>query len=103
MISAIFAAALLAQATPAASAPTPSTPVVAPAPPGGTTVPGVTVNVAKGPKVNKEGLICHSEPVLGSRIPKKVCSTPAEAADRAQQDQMMLNHMQGNMGGNIYH
>jgi hypothetical protein len=99
MISAIFAAAILmAQSTPAAaSAPTPSTPVVAPA------APSATVNVAKGPKVNKDGLVCHTEPVLGSRIPKKVCMTPAEAADRAQQDQMMLNHMQGNEGGNIFH
>ena len=98
MISAIFAVAILmAQSTPAAAAPIPSTPVVAPA------APSATVNVAKGPKVNKDGLVCRSEPVLGSRIPKKVCMTPAEAADRAQQDQMMLNHMQGNEGGNIYH
>jgi hypothetical protein len=95
MISAIFAAAMLmAQSTPAAaSEPTPSTPAVAPA------APGADVNVAKGPKVNKDGLICHSEPVLGSRIPKKVCMTPAQAEDRAQQDRLMLDHMQGSQGG----
>jgi len=88
MIGATLAAiVLLAQAAPAAAAATPdaAAPVAAAAP-------------AKGPKVNKDGLVCHSEQVLGSRIPTRVCVTPQDAADRAQQDKMNLERMQGQMG-----
>ena len=77
MISAILAAALLmAETTPAAAAD-----AAAPA-------------VAKGPKVNKDGMVCHSEEILGTKFPKRVCMTPAQAEDRARQDQADLNHMQ---------
>jgi hypothetical protein len=97
MFSAILAATvLLAQAAPAAADPAPASVAAAPA-------PDAKVVVAQGPKVNRDGLICHTEPVLGSRIPKKVCFTPSQAADRAQQDQMMLNRMQGSQGGNGVH
>ena len=78
MFGAVFAFAIvLADATPAA----------APA-------PTKTASI----KVNKDGMVCHTEEVLGSRIPKKVCMTPAAAADRAAQDRQMLDHLQQNNG-----
>jgi hypothetical protein len=79
MISAVFAAALLlAQAAPAAGADAPK-PVAA---------------AAKAPKVNKDGLVCHTEEILGSRIPQRICFTPEEAAQRQQQDRQNIEHMQ---------
>ena len=79
MIAAIFTVALLlADTAPAAATP--------PAP------------TAAAPKVNKDGLVCHTQEVLGSRIPKKVCTTPEEAADRAAQDRRNIERMQGNTG-----
>ena len=82
MISAALALALLmADPTPDAGSP----PAAAPA---------ATPKV----KVNRDGMVCHTEEVLGSRIPKKVCMSPAEAEDRARQDQQNLNHMQSQNG-----
>ena len=83
MISAILAAAiLLAETTPAAAGSHPAaTPVAAP-----------------GPKVNKDGMICHTEEVLGSRIPTRVCMTPEQEAQRRQQDREMTEHMQSQNG-----
>ena len=84
MIGVLFAAAvLLAETTPAAA----DNPADA-APPAAVKAPPV--------KVNKDGKVCHTEEVLGSRIPKRVCFTPEEEADRAQQDRLNLQHMQGN-------
>jgi hypothetical protein len=83
MIAAIFTVAiLLADAAPAAASPPPD----------------AAASAAKGPKVNKDGLVCHNEEVLGSRIPRKVCMTPADAADRAQQDRRNVERMQGQQG-----
>jgi hypothetical protein len=89
MIGAVFTVAiLLADAAPAAAQ------TSAPAP---AAAPGSQVASAK-PKVNRDGMICHTEEILGSRIPKKVCMTPAEAEDRARQDQQNLQHMQSQNG-----
>ena len=82
MISVLFAAAiLLAETTPAAA--------------GAQAVAAPPAAAAPAQKVNKDGLVCHTEEIVGSRIPKKVCFTPEQAADRAQQDRENLDHMQG--------
>ena len=83
MITIIFAAAaLLAEVTPAAPPPA--------APPAAAATP-----VAKpDPRVNKLGLICRNEAVLGSRFPKKVCFTPADLAVRTQDDRADLDRAQ---------
>ncbi len=87
MIGVLFAAAvLLAETTPAAAGnPADATPPAAAKAP---------------PKVNKDGLICRTEEVLGSRIPKRVCFTPEEAAQRAQEDRTNVEHMQGQQNYN---
>ena len=86
MFSAVFAAVVLAQAAPAADAPRPADAQVAPAD-------------AKGPKVDKDGLVCHTEEVLGSRIPKRICYTPEAAAQRQQEDRRTIEHMQSRNSG----
>lgn len=86
MIGVVLSAALLlAQATPdaGASANMPAQPAATP---------------AKAPKVNRDGMICHTEEILGSRIPKKVCFTPEQAASREQQDRLNLEHQQSQNG-----
>ena len=91
MISAIFAAAILFAETTPAAAPAPVAPATA-AVDGATAAPGVT-------KAKRDSdLICHSEQVLGSRIPSRVCYTRAEQEDRAQQDKQNLQRMQSQFG-----
>ena len=41
-------------------------------------------------RVNKLGLICRNEAVLGSRFPKKVCFTPEALAERTREDRANL-------------
>jgi hypothetical protein len=91
MFSAILAAALLmAQSTPAAAAAASD-----PASPPAVAATGATTPV----KVKRsDDVICHSEEVLGTRFPKKVCYTRAEQEDRAQQDHDNLNRMQSGFG-----
>jgi hypothetical protein len=87
MIGAVFSAALLlAQAAPAAM------------PPAAAPAPVVTSTSAPAQKVNKDGLICHSEQILGTRIPKRVCFTPEEAEQRRLQDKANLERMQSQNG-----
>jgi hypothetical protein len=93
MLGALLALALLSSSDAPANtaAPTAAAPAAdAPAAPAAT---------AK-PKVNRDAVVCHTEEVLGSRISKKVCYTPAEAEDRARQDQRNLDHMQSGFGYN---
>jgi hypothetical protein len=86
MISVVVAAAiLLSDAAPAAA--TAPIPAVA-------TTPAAAPVSASGAKVDRDTVVCHMEPVLGSRIPTKVCTTKAQAEDRAQQQQMDLQRMQ---------
>ena len=77
----------MAETTPAVEA----APAAPPSPPRRDAHP---VKVAKAPKVNQDGMVCHSEEVLGSHLPKRVCYTPAEAEDRSQQDRQALSHVQ---------
>jgi len=90
MISAILALAMLMAETPPAAA-------------GGAPAPAATAAAATGAapvvKVKRDSdLICHSEQVLGSHIPTKVCYTRAEQEDRTQQDQRNLGRMQTQFG-----
>ena len=93
MISAIVALAMLMAEPP--SAPAAGAPAPAATPPAAATATGAAPVV----KVKRDSdMICHSEMVLGSHIPNKVCYTRAEQEDRKQQDQRNLNHMQSGFG-----
>lgn len=88
---------LLASASPAAAqgfgqvtfGTAPATPPAAETPPGGKDLSGVTVTGKKSTAVDlgAKEVVCHSEPVLGSMFPKKVCATKGELALRRQNDQ----------------
>jgi hypothetical protein len=93
MISAMFAASvLLLQAAPAAS----TAPAPALGPAGSSAVSPVTVTSKKqqAADLNPNETICHSEAVIGSLFPKKVCATRRELADRRQQDQQQAQDFQ---------
>ncbi|PZQ60634.1 MAG: hypothetical protein DI570_13820 [Phenylobacterium zucineum] len=45
-------------------------------------------------KVDKDGLVCRKETVLGSRMKTKICETPAQAAQRALDDRDMVEKAQ---------
>ena len=82
MISAIFAATILfMQAAPAATS--------GAAPAGSHAVSPLTVTGKKPQTVDLDPnqLICHSESVVGSLFPKKICATRRELAERRQQGQ----------------
>ena len=90
MISAIVALAMLMAEPP----PAPATGAPAPA-----ATPPAAAAAAPVVKVKRDSdMICHSEMVLGSHIPNRVCYTRAEQEDRKQQDQRNLNHMQSGFG-----
>jgi len=80
MFSALLSAiALFYQAAPAA---TPA------APDPGHAVSGVTVTAKKAVSDEQVAntVICHDEPVLGSRFPKKVCATNRALGERKADD-----------------
>jgi len=79
MIAITFAAALLLTDA-AAQAVTPA-PVAASAP-------------AKKAKVNKDGLVCKKEAVLGSRMPTKVCLTAEQWEERKASDRDSIDRQQ---------
>jgi hypothetical protein len=66
------------------------------APKEGRTVSPVTVTPTPQAKavVANNTLVCHTEPVLGSLFPKKICATKAEVADRKAVDQAELRKWQ---------
>jgi hypothetical protein len=92
MISAVFAAAaiLFMQAAPAA------TPSPAAAPPAASTVSPVSVTGKKQAAVDKDPneVICHSEAVIGSLFPKKVCASRREMEERRTNDQKVAADFQ---------
>jgi len=82
MISAILAAAvLLAETTTAAAPPAPAQTPPAAAP-------------AKPSKPDRNAVVCHTERVLGSNIPTRVCVSQAQAEDRAQHDREAVEQQQ---------
>lgn len=90
MIGAVLATAMLfAQASPAAEPP-PSAPGT-----GNVVTPLVVTPdkpAAKGQDPNE--LVCHSEVLLGSLFPKKICARRGELAERKQVDQAEVRKWQ---------
>ena len=41
-------------------------------------------------QVQRNTVVCHTEPVLGSMFPKKICATQGEIAERRANDQEQL-------------
>jgi hypothetical protein len=88
MFSAMAVAAmLLAETTPAAAPP-------AAAAPGGAVSPAIVTAPAKAGTLEADKLICKNEPVMGSRMTKKVCYSAAEQAMQKQDQRMNLERMQ---------
>ena len=84
MLGLWLAGAILAAAEPAATPPSAAPPAIAKAP------------AAKLPDPN--ALVCHSEPLPGSRLSTRVCMTKAEAEARRQRDRQGLNAAQAQYG-----
>jgi hypothetical protein len=92
MISAVFAAAMLfMQAAPAATTTAPAA-----APTASNSVAPLTVTSRKQQSgdLDPNQVTCHSEPVLGSLFPKKVCATRRETSERKQNDQQQADAFQ---------
>jgi hypothetical protein len=81
MILSMLAAVVLMADTPAAAQATEAAAPAAPA-------------VSERKKLTKQGMICRSQPVLGSKLPKKVCTTPQEDAERKAADRELAEFMQ---------
>lgn len=82
MITLVLAAALLAAGEPAA------TDAAKPA--------EAAAKTEKAPKVNKDGMVCKREAVLGSRMKQRVCMTQNEWEERQRQDRADLDRAQTN-------
>jgi hypothetical protein len=100
---------LLASASPAAAqgfgqvtfGTAPATPPAAETPPGGKDLSGVTVTGKKAKSTSVDlgdkEVVCHSEPVLGSLFPQKICATKGELAIRKQNDQEVARKFSSGM------
>jgi hypothetical protein len=78
MLVSMLAAVVLMADTPAAA---PADPPAAPP-------------VSARKKLTREGMICRNEPVLGSKMPKRVCMTASEAAERQKADRELTERIQ---------
>jgi len=88
----LMAAAMFAQAAPAAAPAAAASAAPSAAPPAAGApkdLSGVTVTGQKKGSDPTE-VVCHSEPVLGSMFPKKVCASRQAIAERRDQDQAEL-------------
>ena len=103
MLTALIAAAIFAQAAPAAGPSPDDSRVVAAgssgsnAAPGGKTVsPLLIAPVAKpsASDIQKYTMVCHNETVLGSMFPKKVCASQAQSTERRDIDQAAVRQME---------
>jgi invasion protein IalB len=89
ILSAMFAATILmADTTPAAAAAAATT--VSPA--------TVTAPSTKDAKADKPRLICKTEAVTGSLMPKKTCYTSDDLAQRRQEERANLEKIQNQLG-----
>ena len=95
MMRAVLAAVALAIAFPAAAqAPSDSAPAARDAQP--TTVSPATAVAPKAKAADDPNrLVCKSEPVLGSRLAVKRCTTAGEAAVNRIEQRQTLERMQG--------
>ncbi len=64
--------------------------------PAGNNLDGVTVTGKKQAEVDKDPsqVLCHSEPVMGSLFPKKVCASRRDIAERRQSDQALVRYFE---------
>jgi hypothetical protein len=95
MVSAIFvAAALFMQAAPAAGATPAADPAAAPA--GSSAVSPLTVTGKKAAAVDlsQSEVVCHSEAVIGSLFPRKVCASRREMTERKREDRQVVEDFQ---------
>jgi 3-oxoacyl-ACP reductase-like protein len=95
MLGAVLAATVLfAQATPAASPSPPASGAAAAQAVSPVTVTGEkpTANAVTANKPDE--LVCHSEPVLGTLFPKKICARRDEIAERKRIDQAEVRKAQ---------
>jgi predicted secreted protein len=81
MISLVLAAALFAAGEPAAAQATTEAPKAA---------------ADKGPKPDKNGMICVKEAVSGSKMKTRICMTQAEWDQRKATDREMIDQAQRN-------
>ena len=86
MILSLLAAAVLMADTPAAADAAQAAPAQASAP---AAPPG-----SDRKQLAKKGMVCHNEAVLGSKMPKRVCMTPEQAAERKQADRELTEQLQ---------
>ena len=85
MISVILTAALLLTEVAAAAQPSaPTAPVVTP----------LTTTADAAKKVSPDERVCHSTPMLGSRLPVKLCMTQRQAAMRKFEDRQLIEGAQ---------
>jgi hypothetical protein len=84
MLSAMMAAAALL----AAEAPPPAQPSA----PETTASPATVTAPPKAGTVDKT--VCKNEPIMGTRMTKKVCYSPEERARAMRDERMQLEHMQ---------
>lgn len=91
ILVAMFAATLLlADTTPAAAAAA------------GTVSPATVTAKAKDAPANKPRLICKTEAVTGSLMPKKTCYTSDDLAQRKQEERANLEKMQNQLGLQVH-
>lgn len=84
----LFAALAVFAAAPAtASATTPATPA--------------NVAPAKTDAKSEDKVVCHLEPVSGTRFARKLCVTAREAADRRATDRDLLSQLQDSTKGPV--
>jgi hypothetical protein len=91
ILSAMFAATILmADTTPAAAAAA------------STVSPATVTATPKAAPANKPRLICKTESVTGSLMPKKTCYTSDDLAQRKQEERANLEKMQNQLGLQVH-
>jgi len=93
MITAVFAAAMLFMQAAPSAAPA-SAPSAAPTASNSVAPLTVTSRKQQSGDLDPNQVTCHSEPVLGSLFPKKVCATRRETSERKQNDQQQADAFQ---------
>jgi hypothetical protein len=86
MIRSVLAVALLVAPAASAMAAEPTLPTTAPA--------AATTAASNTAQEDRFKLVCHSETVLGSHIPRRVCMSKADAETRTEDAKKMVNRLQ---------
>ena len=86
LLSLLMAGALLADTPAAATTPAPAPAAAAAAP----------------VKADKPKVVCHTEAVIGSLMPKKTCYTSEQMAQRRQDERENLQKMQNQIGMQVH-